>query len=66
MNDTKCVPGPRSERQEIAQVVVCEDDTATLELLCDHLAADRFGALAAPTASDALRLCRYNQPEPWA
>ncbi len=51
------------ERQEIAQVVVCEDDTATLELLCDHLAADRFGALAAPTASDALRLCRYNQPD---
>src|SRR6187551_2181467 len=51
------------ERQEIAQVVVCEDDTATLELLCDHLAADRFGALAAPTASDALRLCRYNHPD---
>jgi DNA-binding response OmpR family regulator len=51
------------ERQEIAQVVVCEDDTATLELLCDHLAADRFGALPAPTASDALRLCRYNQPD---
>ena len=51
------------ERQEIAQVVVCEDDTATLELLCDHLAADRFGALAAPTASDALRLCRYSQPD---
>jgi DNA-binding response OmpR family regulator len=51
------------ERQEIAQVVVCEDDTGTLELLCDHLAADRFGALPAPTASDALRLCRYNQPD---
>jgi DNA-binding response OmpR family regulator len=51
------------ERQETAQVVVCEDDTATLELLCDHLAADRFGALPAPTASDALRLCRYNQPD---
>jgi len=51
------------ERQEVAQVVVCEDDAATLELLCDHLAADRFGALPAPTASDALRLCRYNQPD---
>jgi DNA-binding response OmpR family regulator len=51
------------ERQEIARVVVCEDDTATLELLCDHLAADRFEALPAPTASDALRLCRYNQPD---
>ena len=51
------------ERQEIAQIVVCEDDAATLELLCDHLAADRFGALPAPTASDALRLCRYKQPD---
>jgi DNA-binding response OmpR family regulator len=51
------------ERKEIAQVVVCEDDAATLELLCDHLAADRFGVLPAPTASDALRLCRYNQPD---
>jgi DNA-binding response OmpR family regulator len=51
------------ERQDVAQIVVCEDDTATLELLCDHLAADRFGALPAPTASDALRLCRYNQPD---
>ncbi len=50
-------------REEIASVVVCEDDTATLELLCDHLAADRFGVLPAPTASDALRLCRYNQPD---
>ena len=51
------------ERQEIASVVVCEDDAATLELLCDHLAADRFGVLPAPSASDALRLCRYNQPD---
>jgi DNA-binding response OmpR family regulator len=50
-------------RREIASIVVCEDDQATLELLCDHLAADRFGALAAPTASDALRLCHYNQPD---
>jgi DNA-binding response OmpR family regulator len=50
------------ERREIASVVVCEDDTPTLELLCEHLAADRFGPLPAPSASDALRLCRYNQP----
>jgi DNA-binding response OmpR family regulator len=50
-------------RQEIASVVVCEDDDVTLELLCDHLAADRFGVLPAPSASDALRLCRYNQPD---
>jgi DNA-binding response OmpR family regulator len=50
-------------REEIARVVVCEDDMATLELLCDHLAADSFGALPAPSASDALRICRYNQPD---
>jgi DNA-binding response OmpR family regulator len=50
------------ERREAARIVVCEDDPATLELLCEHLVADRFGALPAPTASDALRLCRYNQP----
>jgi len=50
-------------REEIASVVVCEDDAVTLELLCDHLVADRFGVLPAPTASDALRLCRYNQPD---
>jgi len=50
------------QRREIASVVVCEDDTPTLELLCDNLAADCFGVLPAPTASDALRLCRYKQP----
>jgi DNA-binding response OmpR family regulator len=51
------------QRREIASVVVCEDDTATLELLCDNLMADRFGVLPAPSASDALRLCRYKQPD---
>jgi DNA-binding response OmpR family regulator len=51
------------QRQEIASVVVCEDDAMTLELLCDHLVADRFGVLPAPSASDALRLCRYNHPD---
>ena len=51
------------QKREIASVVVCEDDTATLELLCDNLLADRFGVLPAPTASDALRLCRYKQPD---
>jgi DNA-binding response OmpR family regulator len=50
-------------RHEIASVVVCEDDAVTLELLCDHLVADRFSVLPAPSASDALRLCRYNQPD---
>lgn len=51
------------ERQEIATVVVCEDDEATLEMLCEQLAADRFQALPAPSATDALRLCRYKQPD---
>jgi DNA-binding response OmpR family regulator len=51
------------QREEIASVVVCEDDNITLDLLCDHLAADRFGVLPAPSASDALRLCRYNHPD---
>ena len=49
--------------EELATVVVCEDDDATRELLCDHLTADRYRALAAPSASDALRLCGYNQPD---
>ncbi len=50
-------------RNEIARVVVCEDDAVTLDLLCDHLVADRFGVLPAPSASDALRLCRFNHPD---
>jgi DNA-binding response OmpR family regulator len=51
------------QRREIASVVVCEDDAVTLDLLCDHLVADRFGVLPAPSAADALRLCRYKQPD---
>ncbi|HEX5758884.1 MAG TPA: response regulator transcription factor [Thermoanaerobaculia bacterium] len=51
------------QREEIASVVVCEDDAITLELLCDHLVADRFEVLPAPSASDALRLCRFNHPD---
>jgi DNA-binding response OmpR family regulator len=51
------------EVDPLGTVVVCEDDEATLELLCDHLTADRFRALAAPSASDALRLCHYNHPD---
>jgi len=51
------------QRQEIASIVVCEDDAMTLELLCEHLAADRFGVMPAPSASDALRLCRFNHPD---
>jgi DNA-binding response OmpR family regulator len=49
--------------EELATVVVCEDDDPTRELLCDHLIADRYRALPAPSASDALRLCGYNQPD---
>ena len=51
------------QRRDIASLVVCEDDSPTLELLCDHLAADRFAVMPAPSASDALRLCRYNHPD---
>jgi DNA-binding response OmpR family regulator len=51
------------QRRDIANVVVCEDDAPTLDLLCDHLVADRFGVLPAPSASDALRLCRFKQPD---
>lgn len=51
------------QRRETASLVVCEDDSATLELLCDNLVADRFGVMPAPSASDALRLCRYNHPD---
>jgi DNA-binding response OmpR family regulator len=51
------------EIEELATVVVCEDDDPTRELLCDHLTADRYRALPAPSASDALRLCGYNHPD---
>lgn len=49
--------------RELATIVVCEDDPATLELLCDHLTADRYSALPAACASDALRLCHFRQPD---
>ncbi len=52
-----------SIREEIATIVVCEDDEPTLDLLCEHLFADRFEVLPAPSAADALRLCRYNHPD---
>lgn len=51
------------QREEIASLVVCEDDAPTLELLCDNLVADRFDVLPAPNAADALRLCRFNHPD---
>ena len=52
---------PQAEPE--ATVVVCEDDEPTLNLLCDHLEADRFRALPAPSAGDALRLCHYKHPD---
>lgn len=51
------------QRREIARLVVCEDDAPTLQLLCDNLLADSFGVLPAPSAADALRLCRFNHPD---
>ena len=56
-------PGDAPQVEELATVVVCEDDDPTRELLCDHLTADRYRALPAPSASDALRLCGYNHPD---
>jgi DNA-binding response OmpR family regulator len=51
------------EIEELATVVVCDDDEPTRQLLCDHLTADRYKALPAECASDALRLCQYAQPD---
>ncbi len=47
----------------LAKIVVCEDDRITRELLCENLSADRFDALAAGTAEEALRFCRYGTPD---
>jgi DNA-binding response OmpR family regulator len=51
------------ETGAIATIVVCEDDAPTLELLCDHLHADRYLPIPAPCASDALRLCHFKAPD---
>ncbi len=51
------------ETLDLATVVVCEDDDPTRELLCDHLSADGYKSLPAPSASDALRMCGYNAPD---
>ena len=51
------------EREEIARIVVCEDDETTLGLLVENLLADRYGVEAAPTAADALRHCQYWRPD---
>lgn len=51
------------EVPQLARVVVCEDDEPTRALLCDQLTADRYEALPAECASDAMRLCQYNHPD---
>lgn len=51
------------ERREVASVVVCEDDAEMMDALCENLVADRFGVLPAPSAADALRICRFEQPD---
>ncbi len=45
-----------------ANLVVCDDDQLTLDLLCRNLSADRFDVHPASSAADALRLCHYCQP----
>ena len=51
------------ELEPDATIVVCDDDEPTLELLCDHLGAERFAAHPAANAADALRLCHYKHPD---
>jgi DNA-binding response OmpR family regulator len=51
------------EIESIATLVVCEDDEITRDMLCENLDADRFIALPAATAEDALRLCRFHTPD---
>lgn len=48
---------------DIATIIFCESDEATLDLICEHLSADRFEVLPASRAADALWLCRYNHPD---
>lgn len=50
-------------REEIAKLLVCEDDEPTRELLCSRLELDRYRVLPAATASDALRHARYDRPD---
>ena len=64
MSDLLPDPDPLVPLIEAAGVVVvCEDDEATLELLCDHLREDRFEPVPAPSGADALRQCHYRSPD---
>jgi DNA-binding response OmpR family regulator len=49
--------------EDQATIVVCHHDEPMMEAICDHLTADLYEVLPAPTGADALRLCRYNQPD---
>lgn len=67
--DRSVDPVPRAHRSTvmpevdpIATSVVCNGDDATLEQLCDQLAAGHFEVLPAPGGADALHLCRYSDP----
>lgn len=49
--------------EPLATVVVCEDDDRVREQLCRNLDADRFTALPAASAADALHACRFDAPD---
>jgi two-component system response regulator VicR len=51
------------QSEDPAAIVVCHHDGETMKAICDHLATDGYEALRAPTAEEALRFCRYNQPD---
>lgn len=55
--------GMRPEIEPHACVVVCDDDPLTRAFLCDNLTADRFEALPAADAGDALRHCAFKRPD---
>jgi DNA-binding response OmpR family regulator len=46
-----------------ATVVICVEDAAVLDLLCDRLSGDHHEVLPAAGTDDALRLCRYHRPD---
>jgi DNA-binding response OmpR family regulator len=49
--------------EHIARVVVCEDDEITREMLCENLRQDRYEALPAAGAEEALQRCRFDAPD---
>ena len=49
--------------ENIARVVVCEDDEITREMLCENLRHDRYEALPAAGAEEALQRCRFDAPD---